>query len=242
MCPVAHAAIWYVDHENSGSADGTSWISAYTTIQDAIDDAAADDEVWVAEGTYTSASDAVLSMKDGVSLYGGFVGIGHPGGGETLREERDWENNDTTIDGEGTRRCVFGSDAADLDGFTVARGNAEYGGGVYSYSVSTSVANCIFSDNSASWNGGGMYNYQSSPTVENCAFVTNSAYVGGGMANAGVCSPTISNCEFIQNSARGGAGIYNNNSVTPWLQTVFSPRTSARIPGEGPSPTSRIAP
>ena len=49
-----------------------------TTVQAAIDAAAAGDEIWVAEGTYLEN----CALKDGVSLFGGF------GGTEASRAER----------------------------------------------------------------------------------------------------------------------------------------------------------
>ena len=51
----ASGTVWYVDKGNStGNEDGTSWATAFTTIQPAIDAAFADGggEVWVAEGVY----------------------------------------------------------------------------------------------------------------------------------------------------------------------------------------------
>ena len=51
----ANAATWYVDQSNTGAEDGTSWGTAYTTIQPAIDAAFGDGggDVWVARGTYS---------------------------------------------------------------------------------------------------------------------------------------------------------------------------------------------
>ena len=51
----AHAAVWYVDIDNSsGTEDGTSWATAFTTIQPAIDAtfANAGGDVWVAKCVY----------------------------------------------------------------------------------------------------------------------------------------------------------------------------------------------
>ena len=44
LLPTAtHAAVWYVDIDNtSGKEDGTSWATAFTAIQPAIDAASAD--------------------------------------------------------------------------------------------------------------------------------------------------------------------------------------------------------
>ena len=54
MC-TAHAAVWYVDVDNTaGPWDGTSWPTAFQTIQEGIDATFGygGGEVWVAEGVY----------------------------------------------------------------------------------------------------------------------------------------------------------------------------------------------
>ncbi len=103
-----------------------------------------------------------------------------------------------------------------LDGFTITGGNSagsgtkQYGGGMYNYAGSPTVANCTFSGNAAR-EGGGMYNRESSnPTVSNCMFSENSAnYGGGGMYNIGGSSPTVTDCTFSGNSARRSGGGMN---------------------------------
>jgi hypothetical protein len=63
-----------------GTGDGSSWSSAYGSLQDALDSAEPNDSIWVAEGTYkpTKLYDpcdvrtATFQMKNGVGIYGGF--------------------------------------------------------------------------------------------------------------------------------------------------------------------------
>ena len=211
----------YVIHVNAAQAspgDGSSWDTAFNVLQAGVDAAAArGGEVWVAKGTYTTTTDAVLSMRSGVFLYGGFIGT------ETTRSQRDCSANATTIDGGNTRRCVIGADNALLDGFTISKGHAqdpygspEAGGGMYNFVASPTVLNCVFAGNTA-LNGGGMYNWQGSPVVKNCAFIQNSAtellraHGGGGMYNES-CSPSLTGCTFKENTAACGGGIANVDS------------------------------
>ena len=80
----------YVDKDNaSGTENGQSWATAYVTVQEGIDAAAArgGGEVWVAEGVYGEA----VTMRSDVQVYGGFSGS------ETEREERDPDVYFTTI-------------------------------------------------------------------------------------------------------------------------------------------------
>ena len=131
-----------------GDQDGLTWATAFNEIQEGID-AAADlggGEVWVEDALYDEIRsddggdvDGSLILKANVHVYGGFWGD------ETLREQRDWESNTTTISGAHGRgldsaayHVVKGADDATLDGFTITEGNAKgaseeqkYGGGMY---------------------------------------------------------------------------------------------------------------
>ncbi|NLN91811.1 MAG: right-handed parallel beta-helix repeat-containing protein [Candidatus Hydrogenedens sp.] len=225
------ATVYYVNASSAASKpDGSSWAKAYQDIQSAVDAAAKDSEVWVAAGTYRSTSDIVLTMKEGVALYGGFAG------NESERKQRNWDTNETIINGDGERRCVLGADNAVLDGFVIAQGFVAFdddddyydddykdksdfpddykllpaGAGMLNVQSSPTVANCIFEDHSA-YSGGGMYNFESSPAVTDCRFSSNRSDWGGGMTNTN-SSPTITNCSFENNYSSGGGGMENNDS------------------------------
>jgi hypothetical protein len=96
----------FVNNAATGSNNGTSWINAYTDLQNAINNAADGDEIWVAKGTYfpTRPADNLntvdpnnrknsFTVLTNVKLYGGFIG------NETLLNQRDWNTNQTILDG-----------------------------------------------------------------------------------------------------------------------------------------------
>jgi len=84
--------------------------------------------------------------------------------------------------------------------------------GIYCYSVSPAISNCVIEDNNAADSGGGIYCYCSSPIITNCVFTGNDAYCGGAIDIAPeyegtLCQPVIVNCLFTENTANGGGAI-----------------------------------
>ena len=190
----------YVDQDNvSGEEDGTSWDRAYTTIQAGIDAAAeTGGEVWVAEGTYTSASDPVVTMAENVHLYGGFGGIGVY---EYSRSQRDADAYETIIDGEDTRRPVFGVDGSTLDTFTLTACPYGVAGGPGALRLTSgvmSVANCTFSDN----NTHGMHIVDSDASIRAC-IARDNASSGYGIVLERTSDSVIDGCVLSGNDGRG---------------------------------------
>lgn len=241
----AWAGVWYVDKDNgTGPWDGTSWDTAFTTIQEGIEaastDATAPREVWVAEGVYNEARanrTGSLVLRQNVAVYGGFVGIG---GYETERTARDWDTNVATIDGAYSRagsaayHVVLGANAAVLDGFTITGGLANgdnsdgQGAGVYNASCSPTIENCVITLNVAK-RGGGMYNTAASPTVRACDFVDNTATAsgtladaGGGMANFASSLPLVTGCTFSGNASIFGGAMFSEQSTPTVMECTFA--------------------
>ena len=149
--PVNATQLIYVSQNANGTeTNGQSWDSAFRTVQSAVTNAAAGDEIWVAAGTYFGS----FVLKDGVALYGGFSGT------ETNRAERDWNLHRTILDGQGSNNVVIeaanASSATRLDGVTIQNGRANYGAGIYCSGGSVVLANnTIISNSSSGYLGGG---------------------------------------------------------------------------------------
>jgi hypothetical protein len=196
------AATHYVWQSSPGPAPPyTTWATAAATIQQAVDAAAARDEIVVTNGAYAP-----------VTVYTPLV----------LRSVNGPEA--TVIDGGSAVRCVYLTNGATLVGFTLTNGYANLGGGVYCESASAVLSNCVLSGNWASGaisgNGGGAYG----GTLNNCTLTGNSAYghilwflhipgYGGGAKSC-----TLNNCTLSGNSAGAGGGAesctLNNCTVT----------------------------
>ncbi len=225
------AGICYVKASASGTNNGTSWANAYTDLQSALGGSPCT-EVWVAAGTYkpTGGTDRTLSfvLKNGVALYGGFIGT------ESARIERDPAVNLTTLSGDistvgdatdNSYHVIVGggtNGTAVLDGFTVTGG----------YANGSSPAD----------SGGGMFNLNSSPTLANLTFSGNTAIYGGGMYNDNNSSPALINVTFNGNTVNqspdgdgsgggSGAGMYNNNSNPTLAAVTFSNNSAVYIGG-----------
>jgi len=198
----------YVNVNADSGGNGNSWATAYNNLQTAINNSSNGTEVWVASGRYltTATSDRNISftMKEGVSLYGGFIGT------EVSLEQRDIKANRTILSGEIGDTTDFSDNSyhvirnkengistnTELDGFIVSDGNA--------------------SDPEPNERGGGMFNKGASPTIRNCTFINNGAQFGAGIYNLGGSNPVIRDCRIIQNEASEVCGgIYNFLNCNP---------------------------
>ncbi|MFH2010067.1 MAG: right-handed parallel beta-helix repeat-containing protein [bacterium] len=203
--------------------DGKSWASAFAAIQDGIDQAfslADSCEVWVAQGIYyiyeSSPSDTVL-LRSGVGLYGGFAGS------ETSREQRDWQANQTVLNGtqagyppNHVYHVVTATNVQDavIDGLVIREGQAlagepdDRGGGLKSDNSSLTLANCTLANNGATGQGGGIYSGNSSLAVIDSLLQGNWALEGGGMYNSPGSTVTVTGSVFLDNQ---GSGMHNDN-------------------------------
>lgn len=242
----------FVKWDAGGSNNGTSWINAYTDLQDAIASANSGDEIWVATGTYKPGMNRsdTFTLKNGVAIYGGFNGT------ETSRNDRDPAIYITTLcgdigtDGDQSDNSyhVVSANSVDstavLDGFVITAGNAnnvnstpgDMGGGMFNDASSPTLAHLIFSNNRAGY-GGGIYDRNgSNPSLTNVTFDSNSSYLfGSGMYNVN-SSPALMDVLFINNNSSdtiNGGGMFNAYNSNPILMNVTFSNNSAVWDGGG---------
>ncbi|MCP4610914.1 MAG: right-handed parallel beta-helix repeat-containing protein, partial [Planctomycetes bacterium] len=135
----------------------------------------------------------------------------------------------------------FGSNP-NIANCSFTRNEASFGGGMRNHESSPIVADCTFSENTASDYGGGMSNNISHPTLTDSTFYLNTAVnQGGGMINKS-SSPDVIGCSFSRNSADYGGGVLNEENSSPAISNCsFSGNTATTNGGgmvnNGSSPT-----
>ncbi len=214
----APAAVIRVKWDSPADGPGDTWANAYRTVTAAIAASAAGDEIWVAGDASHWYAESII-LKDGVGLYGGFAG------GETTRDQRDWNTNVTILDGGGNRRVVTPPSGATattvLDGFTIRNGWA----GIYCDSSSPTITNSTIVRNDYY----GICCDFSSPAI------TNNTILGNGVTgiSCGNSSPTITNNTI---TGHGEDGIYCGNS-SPTITNNTISGNSTGISCASSSPT-----
>ena len=151
--------IIYVTEQGSGDQSGRDWANAIPSVQNALNLAHTyGADVWVAAGTYhgDGVSQNAFTLKEGVSVYGGFAGNEPANYDLSLR---DFNANATILDGQNLQRVLYqpknftDSTAAIVDGFTIQNGVCMgYGAGVYLQKYAT-LSHCIVQNNT------GIYDY-----------------------------------------------------------------------------------
>lgn len=227
-CPSAGAALRYVDRNCPAPAPPyTSWFTAATNIQDAVDASAAGDEIVVTNGIYHHGGRAVAGTMTNRVAVTAVVSIRSVNGPEFtfIQGRRD----PLTTNGDAAIRCVYLTNGAVLAGFTLTNGatraagdvdTEQSGGGVWCPSTLASVSNCVLTGNSAAYCGGGSY----FGSLQGCTLSGNFAQGAGGGAYRG----QLADCALTGNWAVvSGGGVY----YAPLTNCVLSGNFSARGAG-----------
>src|ERR1017187_7137141 len=202
------ATTHYVDVNSvSPTLPYTSWATAATNIQDAVAAALAGDIVLVSNGVYATGGKVMAGdLTNRVALDKALT-LQSVNGPQVTVLQGQWDA--ATTNGLGAVRCAWLTNGAILNGFTLRSGatramgdsvTLRNGGGVWCWSTTALVTNCIITGNAASFSGGGAYQGQ----FTRCVFSTNRAVAGDG---GGAQSGTLISCSLLGNTAfhAGGA-------------------------------------
>ncbi len=242
--------IWFVDADNT-TGTGTSWATAFPTVQEALAVVGNGEQIWVAEGTYTPglSRSSTFNIPIGVRVYGGFDGT------ETSIEQRDIINHPTVLSGNVNNTPTASDDAyhvvtfsptewfySVLDGVTITRGMAtglgtgeNYGGGIFIQTGTLIINNSLIDNNQADDRAGGIY-VDAGYLYLNESVVSNNEIedmqnggpgfddwggTGGGVYINNGGIVAI-NSNFNFNRANDGGGVAAMNSDSTFSNCVFS--------------------
>ncbi|MCP3903238.1 MAG: hypothetical protein GY715_06330 [Planctomycetes bacterium] len=233
--------IIYVDDSAALGGDGSTWPTAYRFLQDALADAASQDNVVrvrVGGGIHrpdeseaspsgTGDRNATFQLSSVVWVRGGYLGLS-AGIGEDP-DDRDIVANRTFLSGdllgddfppfgmeENVRHVVNGSNtdhSARLEGCTVKGGNAD--------------------GSSEAGSGGGLFLEMGNPQVFDVRFESNVAADFGGAVHCTLgSSPAIAGCAFTGNVAKfGGAVSSFAGSETTISTSTFTENSATTLGG-----------
>ncbi|MEI6789385.1 MAG: choice-of-anchor Q domain-containing protein, partial [bacterium] len=168
----------YVSTAGTHVSPFTTWATAATNIQAAVDVALEGETVWVSNGVYAAGSRVTGDMTSRVAITNTITvrSVNGPSG--------------TIIQGTPTICGVYMAEKAWLIGMTVTNGGA-YGvdvGGVFGGSLS----NCVLTGNTGFMAGGACSN-----TLYHCTLTGNTGNGGGG----GAFACTLFNCVLVRNQS-----------------------------------------
>lgn len=199
-CDVA-AITRYVDlNSPSPTPPYTSWPTAATNIQDAIDAAVAGDLVLVTNGIYGTGGKVKAGDLTNRIAIDKAITVQSVSGPTATTIQGRWDI--TSTNGPNSVRCAWMTNNAVLQGFTLRGGstrgavgdalNLQTGGGIWCNSTNARIINCIIQGNAAgSGGGGGAFR----GTLINSLIKGNTAFGSG----SGTAHSSLVNCSVTEN-------------------------------------------
>lgn len=225
----ASGAVFHVKPDGDDTRSGMSWAEARSTLTQTMDAAQAGDEIWVAAGEYREH----LEVKPNVALYGGFEGF------ESARDERDWLQHPTVLNGTTNGIVVLiseGGPATVVDGFTIQNG---LGAGIRLFNSAAVIRHNVIRDNMSSAGlaygaGISIRNLGLNPVavIDQNVIIDNYAHDGGGIACIDA-SPRITRNHIAWNFAQqNGGGISCWRDSSPLIaNNVIAANTAFTLDG-----------
>lgn len=201
------AAVLYVDINGSNPTPPySSWSTASTDIQSAIDAANDGDQILVTNGVYQTGGRVVYGALTNRVVINKAVTVQSVNGPSLTIIQGNPVMGDSAV------RCVYITNNATLSGFTLTNGatrnpnlegNDEEGGGVWCDGTNAIITNCVIVGNVANFSGGGA----SGGVLNRCLLTGNTAggnpnYTTGGGADSSI----LNFCILNGNSAGDGGG------------------------------------
>jgi len=205
-------------------------------LQTALNQAVDGNTLYLAQGTYTGAGGAVITVTKSITIYGGWDGA------TTTPVVRDPDTYLTTLNGEDTRRVVYisGNISPTIDGLVITGGKDFDGGGVFIYDASPIIQNNVITANRTingglydDGRGGGIFvSGASKAVIAQNRILSNTSGYGGGIYHDASTAITITANEIVDNIAsyRGG-GILVERSPDIVQANIISGNTAAQDGG-----------
>ncbi|HTR41438.1 MAG TPA: immunoglobulin domain-containing protein, partial [Pseudomonadales bacterium] len=210
------ASIRYVNVSNTTPVSPyTSWSTAATDIQSAINVSILGDLILVSNGVYQTGGETVSGIggTNRVALTTPLTVQSVNGPSVTMIQGYQMP---VTNNGPNAIRCAYITNGATLSGFTLMSGgtvNSENGGGVNCQSTAGVVSNCVLVGNSASASGGGGYG----GTFFDCIISNNTIATSGSGYGGGAEASILVNCVIIGNSVKASFGGYGGGAANSLL-------------------------